>query len=143
MEVTLAELPAYAERFVRNLPKERGKKAFVVGLSGELGAGKTAFVQEVARALGISRPVASPTYTIVQTYPVEHPVFTRLVHVDAYRLQSGEAGTIGWEEYVSNPENLVLVEWPERIFGGVPEGARHFAFAVTGEEVRSIEEKPV
>lgn len=141
MEVALAELPAYARRFVESLPTERGEKAYVVGLSGELGAGKTAFVQEVANALGISRIVASPTYTIAQTYPIHHGAFARLVHIDAYRLEKGETDTIGWQKYASSPENLILIEWPDRMPGGAPQAARVLELRVVGKDVRDIEEK--
>lgn len=138
MDVSLEALPAFAGTFADSLPAERGRGAYIVGLSGELGAGKTAFVQEVARALGASGVPRSPTFVIVQTYALPKGPFTRLVHIDAYRLKPEDADTIGWAAYAANPENLVLAEWPERLPGGLPEGARMLAFTVTGEETRHV-----
>jgi tRNA threonylcarbamoyladenosine biosynthesis protein TsaE len=83
----------------------------VVALQGELGAGKTTFVQGLARALGITRPVTSPTFTLVGEYPGDHLL---LVHMDLYRLRSpDDLLTIGFPEYLER-KALVAVEWPER-----------------------------
>lgn len=143
MDIALKDLPAYAKQFVGSLPKESGTKAYVVGLLGELGAGKTAFVQEVAKLLGVTRSVTSPTFVIAQTYIINHPPFERLVHIDAYRLDSGESDTIGWKEFLNDPKNLLLVEWADRAPGGIPAGTHTLNFTVVGEGVRNIEEKTV
>ena len=140
MDVSLARLPQFAADFADSLPRERGERAYVVGLSGELGAGKTAFVQEVAKALGASGVPRSPTFVIAQTYALPKGPFARLVHIDAYRLKPEDADTIGWADYAANPENLILAEWPEHLPGGLPEGSRMLAFRVTGEETRHIED---
>jgi tRNA threonylcarbamoyladenosine biosynthesis protein TsaE len=143
MEVSLAELPDFAKKFVSQLPQKLGNSAYVVGLSGELGAGKTTFVQEVAKTLGVSVPVTSPTFVLVQAYSINHAPFSRLIHIDAYRLSPDEKDTFGWKEYVKNPANLILAEWPERLPGGLPEGARALAFVVTGSSTREILEAHV
>src|SRR3989338_8753227 len=91
---TLAELEAEAARFARELvPRNTG--ATLVTLSGELGAGKTAFVKAVAKALGVGEVVNSPTFVLEKIYPL--PLFSqksgkgfkRLIHIDAYRLEKG------------------------------------------------------
>jgi tRNA threonylcarbamoyladenosine biosynthesis protein TsaE len=140
MEVSLEGLGDFAKHFVDGLPKQRGPGAYIVGLSGDLGAGKTAFVQKVAAALGAPATPTSPTFVLAQTYPVARPPFTKLVHIDAYRLSPEMKDTMGWKEYSAEPENLVLVEWPERIPGGMPPGMRVLSFTVTGETERSIED---
>ena len=83
----------------------------VVALHGGLGAGKTTFTQGLALALGIERPVTSPTFTLVS----EHQgTGGRLVHMDLYRLaDSSDLLEIGWQEYLESG-SLVVVEWPER-----------------------------
>ncbi len=83
----------------------------VIALHGGLGAGKTTFTQGLAMALGVNRPVTSPTFTLV----TEHQGSTgRLVHMDLYRLSDAEALLeIGWQEYLESG-SLVVVEWPER-----------------------------
>lgn len=83
----------------------------VVSLSGDLGAGKTAFVQGLAAALGVQRAVTSPTFTIVHEYAGRYPV----VHLDVYRLSSfQEVLDLGFEEYMDGGA-VVLVEWGEAI----------------------------
>ena len=140
MKVSLTGLSDFAKKFLAELPKTETDSAHIVGLSGELGAGKTAFVQEVAKALGLSAPVTSPTFILARVYPINRPPFSRLVHIDAYRLSAEEKDTFGWGEYAKNPKNLIFAEWPERLPGGVPKGARVLRFAVTGEETREITE---
>ncbi len=141
MRVFLNTLPEYARQFVEHLPTEVGKKAYIVGLSGELGAGKTAFVQEAAKALGVLDPVTSPTFIIVRTHEINRPPFKRLIHIDAYRLDPGHPDTIGWGHYASDPENLILAEWPERLPGGTPGGVQSLEFRVLSENEREITEK--
>ncbi|MDH3646166.1 MAG: tRNA (adenosine(37)-N6)-threonylcarbamoyltransferase complex ATPase subunit type 1 TsaE [Gammaproteobacteria bacterium] len=92
-----------------HLPDDR---AFVVHLSGALGAGKTTFVRGVLRAAGVMGQIPSPTYTLVETY--ETPV-AFFVHVDFYRLSgASDAEALGLREY-DRPGAIWLVEWPERV----------------------------
>ncbi len=88
-----------------------------IALSGPLGAGKTSFARALLRALGHSGPVRSPTYTLVEQYPLE----TGLVwHLDLYRLGSAEeADWLGLHDFDSNGDWL-LVEWPQRAQGHLP-----------------------
>ncbi len=88
----------------------------VISLSGDLGAGKTAFVQGIAIALGVERGVTSPTFTIVHEYDARYPI----VHLDVYRLNSfQEVIDLGFEEYL-DPEAIVLIEWGEAIAPMLP-----------------------
>jgi tRNA threonylcarbamoyladenosine biosynthesis protein TsaE len=138
MELSLENLVAFARSFVEALPKNEGKRAHIVGLSGDLGAGKTTFVQLVARALGVEDSVTSPTYVIAERYAIEHPPFTSLVHIDAYRLQEKESHTIGWDDFCKDPKNLLLVEWPERLGNAFPKDAPILIFSVVNESTRMI-----
>ncbi|MEK7063645.1 MAG: tRNA (adenosine(37)-N6)-threonylcarbamoyltransferase complex ATPase subunit type 1 TsaE [Patescibacteria group bacterium] len=137
MEVTLLSLADFAAEFVAALPKAEGQRAHLVGLRGDLGAGKTTFVQEVAKLLGADTPT-SPTFVFAQRYATTHPIFRSLIHIDGYRLQSGEAHTIGFTEFLKDPKNLMLVEWPERLGADFPPEAPILDFVVTGEDTRSI-----
>jgi tRNA threonylcarbamoyladenosine biosynthesis protein TsaE len=102
---------------VESIPTE---KAFVVGLYGELGSGKTAFVSGIAQELGIQEAITSPTFIIEKIYSLDNKQFKKLIHIDAYRLESAEElRHIGWKELVSDPHNIVFVEWPEKVEGGM------------------------
>mgnify|MGYP001582922794 CR=1 FL=1 len=106
------ELRALAATLLPELVRAR-----VVLLSGELGAGKTTFVQGVAKALGIDDVVRSPTYTLINEYQVTHPEIDHLIHVDLYRLESVdtvEMVRLGIDEWLTRPRTLMLIEWPER-----------------------------
>ena len=83
----------------------------VVAMYGELGSGKTAFVRGMARGMGISMRVSSPTFTIVNEYRGDR----ELIHFDMYRLSSGdELFDIGWEDYL-NRGSVCAVEWSENV----------------------------
>jgi tRNA threonylcarbamoyladenosine biosynthesis protein TsaE len=140
MIVSRGKLADFAKEFIKKLPHEAGAGAYVAGLSGELGAGKTTFVQHVARELGVIGTVPSPTFVIAQSYDIDHPPFTKLIHIDAYRLAPNDADTFGWGHYLSRPGSLVLVEWPEHIPGGLPRASRRLEFKVAGHEEREIVE---
>ena len=102
------------EEFVQKLKKK--DKAFVVFLSGELGAGKTTFTQGVAKVLGITEDVTSPTFVILKRYEIPDFIFKNLIHIDAYRLKGyDELQKIRFEEYVNDADNLILLEWPEMV----------------------------
>lgn len=83
----------------------------VISLTGDLGAGKTAFVQGIAAALGVEGRVTSPSFTIVHEYVGRYPI----IHLDVYRLDSfQEVIDLGFEEFL-DVESIVLVEWGEAI----------------------------
>jgi tRNA threonylcarbamoyladenosine biosynthesis protein TsaE len=110
-----------AQDFLKCLLNKKNKNACVVGLSGELGAGKTAFTQAIAKTLGIKRRVNSPTFVIMKRYTLKHKNFENLFHLDAYRLKNEkELVHLGWEEIIANPKYLVFIEWPENIIKAMP-----------------------
>ena len=83
----------------------------VVAFYGDLGAGKTTFIRGMAKALGVKEPVTSPTYTIINEYDGEIPLF----HFDMYRLASSEdLFEIGWEDYTAK-NGILAVEWSEHV----------------------------
>ena len=104
-----------------------GHVATVVGLSGDLGAGKTTLVQSIARTLGVDTPVVSPTFVIAKFYPAQHSLWDTLVHIDAYRIDDvSELDPIGWDTLIATPRTLVVVEWPERIEQRLPSTTQRF-----------------
>lgn len=138
MRLTLNTLPSFASDFIKNLPKEKSDNAYIVGLKGDLGAGKTTFVQAVAKEFGITERVTSPTFVVVKTYPIDRPPFKRLVHADLYRMHSTDSDTVGWGEYIKNGENLIFAEWSERVPGGIPPETPTLSFSVVDENTRDI-----
>ncbi|MBR6373067.1 MAG: tRNA (adenosine(37)-N6)-threonylcarbamoyltransferase complex ATPase subunit type 1 TsaE [Victivallales bacterium] len=88
-------------------------------LCGELGAGKTVISRGIARGLGITEPVTSPTFTVVQEYRL--PKGNMFYHLDMYRIDGEEAAlAFGIEDFLFAPNAITLVEWPERIPGLLP-----------------------
>ena len=138
MDLTLDGLTHYAHEFVAALPQAAGDQAYVLGLRGDLGAGKTTFVQAVAHELGVKESVTSPTYVIVQSYATTHPIFKKLVHIDAYRLTRGEPDTIGLAAYVADPSSLVLIEWSENVSYMIDFSIPVISFETIDENTRRV-----
>jgi len=107
----------------------------VVAIYGELGAGKTAFTRGIARGLGIGMNVSSPTFTIVNEYPGDVPLF----HFDMYRLESeNELFDIGWYDYLDR-EGVCVVEWSEKVPGAFPQDTIKVKIENQGDTCRRLE----
>ena len=106
----------------------------VVALTGELGAGKTCFVQGLTRGLGVAVRATSPTFVLVNEYRGRVPVY----HVDAYRSTSlAELRDLGLEEYVDG-DGVTVVEWADKLWPLLPPRAIHVDIAGVGDEPRTI-----
>lgn len=106
----------------------------VIAFYGDLGAGKTAFVRGLAKGLGLSSRVSSPTFTIVNEYQGQIPLF----HFDMYRLSSAdELFDIGWEDYLSRG-GICAVEWSENVAGAFDEDTIYIRIEKRGENEREI-----
>jgi tRNA threonylcarbamoyladenosine biosynthesis protein TsaE len=144
MKVKKEELLAVARELLQNIADAEAKlsrKAFIIALRGDLGAGKTTFTQALAKELGITEAVQSPTYVLMKSYPISFGSFTNLIHIDAYRLDKPEEfSALKPEVFLSNPENLVVIEWPERVEGVLPSPDILLSFSHEGEDhERNIE----
>lgn len=97
--------------------------AAIVTLTGDLGAGKTTFTQQLAKHLGVTEPVVSPTFGIMKGYELDdNKYFDRLIHIDAYRIEDmSEVGPLRFTELFKETRTLICLEWPEKIAGIVPE----------------------
>ena len=101
--------PAQTQQLGKSLAKKL--KGRTIALYGELGSGKTHFVQGLATGLGIKKRVLSPTFIFIRPYPQE-----RFYHVDLYRLENEkEASGLGLEEILTEPKVTIAIEWAERI----------------------------
>ena len=115
-EAFAAEAAAFASGL---LPKENG--ATLVTLSGDLGAGKTTFTQGLAKALGVSEPITSPTFVLAKSYQLPDSPFKKLVHIDAYRLAEGkDLATLAFSEVMEDAGTIVMLEWPEIVADALP-----------------------
>ena len=94
-------------------------RAFVILLSGDLGAGKTTFVQGFIKGAGVKRPVQSPTFVLLKKYTLPKKKlqqFHSIIHIDLYRLKkSAELKLLKIPDEVKDPKNIILIEWPEKI----------------------------
>ena len=114
------DLETLAEKAVSILATKKGeekKRASVILLEGDLGAGKTTFTKALSKVLGIDgSTVHSPTFILKKEYEGKHPAFKKLVHVDAYRFtHPDEAKVLRLEDDLHDPDALVVVEWPSKM----------------------------
>lgn len=143
---SLVETADFASRILVELAdKRRTNQATLVGLSGDLGSGKTTFTQAVARALGITGRVTSPTFVIMKKYQgltlleAKESPWKNLIHIDCYRLESQkDLLHLGWKEIVADKNNLILVEWPERVGELISSPTLKIKFEVINETTRKI-----
>jgi tRNA threonylcarbamoyladenosine biosynthesis protein TsaE len=127
---TAEETRSLAAAWAAELPADS-----TVALHGDLGAGKTTWVQGLAQGLGIDEPVTSPTFTI---YTIHQGPQRMLAHLDAYRLASAdEAEDLLLHEFMVSPWCLA-VEWPEKIPGWLPDDAWHLDLAIEDDGQHSI-----
>lgn len=134
---SLAETEKTAQEFISSLKPQDA--ATVIGLSGDLGSGKTTFTQAAARILGVTETVTSPTFVIEKIYKLTGQNFDHLIHIDAYRLEKGEELiNLGWKEIIGNPKNLILLEWPEKVQNILPKDIRMLQFKFIDEMTREI-----
>jgi len=111
------------------------KPGWVIGLMGDLGAGKTQLVKGLARGMGIIEPITSPTFTLVCEYEAN----LSLYHLDFYRLKDdSEIIKAGLEPYFT-PAGITVIEWIDRWNGPRPTHYRHVTLTQTGENERRIE----
>lgn len=125
---TAEETQALAARLADEWPH-----GTVLCLHGDLGAGKTCFVQGLARALGVRRPVGSPTFTLINEYKGPRP----LAHVDLYRVRgAADAFSLGLEDYLFQFPGIVAIEWAERVAELLPETCWHIHLEPCGDSAQ-------
>ena len=109
-------------------------------LKGDLGAGKTTFAKAIAKYLGVEDVVISPTFNLIKIYKTKHKYFTRLVHVDLYRLDSigiDQLVELGLQEYIDDIKSLVLIEWPDRLEVKIKDSIQ-ISFNILNDKEREI-----
>ena len=136
---SLEETQKLSESFVGFVKQNPTFNTF--GFSGDLGSGKTAFTKCVASLLGITEHITSPTFVIQKKYSIslEGFPFKTLIHIDSYRLENGgELNTLHFQEELENPENLIIIEWPEKVEDALPKDLPILQFSFVDEHTRTI-----
>lgn len=128
------------KNIAREIIKEPiGTNALVFALKGELGGGKTTFVQGLAEGLGVKERVLSPTFLIVKEFPLSKGKRNMLYHIDCYRISSPqELLDLGFSGILSDPRNVVVVEWADRVRSILPKDTRWIRFVLVKEDTREI-----
>lgn len=135
----LKDTKKFAQKFVDDLKDGQN----IVLLQGNLGAGKTTFSQAVLEYLGAEGPFTSPTFVIMKDYEVNfenknRKKFKKVYHLDCYRIDEGSLNDLNWNDIIEDKENLILLEWPEKIEKALPKKYVKIGFEVLGEKKRGI-----
>lgn len=120
---------------------KKNDSSWLVCLRGDLGGGKTTFAKGLAEELGVKETVGSPTFVIMKKYISSKSANKKyiLYHFDCYRIHDPkDVLDLGWEEIIEGKNNIILVEWPERIEKVLPEKKLNVKFDFIDETSRSI-----
>lgn len=111
------DLPKLAKKVSSILEKSHTERARVILLEGDLGAGKTTFTKALAHELAIDgAQVHSPTFILKKEYKASHPIFKKLIHIDAYRFNHPDEGKVlRLEEDLKDEQAVVVIEWPSNM----------------------------
>ncbi len=129
-------------KIAKNILKRKNKKAVVLALTGELGSGKTTFLQGFARGLGIKEKILSPTFIVMKRFTIskQNSFFKNFFHIDCYRLEKAkEILDLGLFKEIINLPNIVALEWADRFSKIMPEETLWIKFSLIDENKRRIE----
>jgi len=136
-----------AEEIFSPTSRRTKNQAWVIGLEGELGSGKTRFIQGFAKKLGIRQRLTSPTFVLLKKYRIPKKKVTSyklrvtsyLFHIDCYRLNKPkELLDLDFKEIISNPQNIVLIEWAEKVHSILPRDTIWVRFKIVSKKERRI-----
>ncbi len=115
------------------------RKGLVISLEGQLGGGKTEFLKGIARFLKLKEKVFSPTFLIMKSFSCKTRFFKTLWHLDCYRIKKPkEIKELDFSEIIKNPQNLIFIEWGNKIKKILPKGHLKIRFKITGENTRIL-----
>jgi tRNA threonylcarbamoyladenosine biosynthesis protein TsaE len=138
-DFSIDEIEKIAQEIYNHIGGGNGEMAQVVALDGELGAGKTTLTQKIAKLFGVQADVISPTFTIMKKYETNNKNFKNLIHIDAYRLdKEDELTNLGWSEMLRDKDNLIIIEWHERVANLIPQNSIVIKLEHIDEGKRSI-----
>lgn len=125
---SLKETQQIARKLAQKIIKKSPKKALVIALKGELGAGKTVFIKGFSDFFKIKESILSPTFVIIHKHNIKNKIknikFKTLYHIDAYRLKSHrDLEKLKIDDILDNPKNIVMIEWADRVKKVIPKEA--------------------
>ncbi|MEK7450539.1 MAG: tRNA (adenosine(37)-N6)-threonylcarbamoyltransferase complex ATPase subunit type 1 TsaE [Patescibacteria group bacterium] len=135
------ETQKLGEKIISEFRGSTPKKALVLALYGDLGSGKTTFVQGLAEGLGIKRRIISPTFIIVRQYRMKNHELRimNFYHVDLYRMENlMDVKELELKEILDNPNNIIAIEWAEKLGNGLPKKRWDIKFEYLDENKRKI-----
>ncbi len=137
----ISYLPKETKLLAQKIAKEVQKKEkgpIVFALIGTLGSGKTTFLKGLALGLGIKKRILSPTFILMRRFKLSHPRFKNFYHIDCWRLESPQdILSLGWEKILS-PENIIAIEWADKVKEFLPKGTIEVKFKIVGPKTRKI-----
>ena len=139
---SLLETKTFARKMAQEfLASERPRTgALVIGLEGDLGGGKTTFVQGFAKELGVKEKILSPTFVILKKFEIPKGKFKTFYHIDCYRINAQDILNLEFDEIISNSKNIIIIEWADKIKKILPEQTIILKFDFIDEETREIEQ---
>jgi len=141
MEIYLTKSPSQTKKLGKNLAGrifkiKSFKKAIVLGLMGNLGGGKTTFLQGFAKGLGVRERVLSPTFVLMKRFFISKKSF---IHIDCYRIKKDkEIMALGFKDIISDSRNIVAVEWANKVKKIMPKDAIFLKFEFIDKSTRKI-----
>ena len=133
---TTQEMQKIGKDLAKKIIRRDNKKALIVGLEGELGSGKTTFIQGLAKGLGIEELITSPTFVIMKRYNFPKG---ELYHIDCYRIDLKDLIELDFKEIINNPKNIVVIEWAEKVREILPRNTVWLKFEYLDRNKRLIQ----
>ena len=122
------------ELLVAVVERNHSSRTAVIALHGDLGSGKTTFMQVLARVLGVTETVSSPTFVIMKKYALQNQIFEKLIHIDAYRIENiDEMRVLGFSELLEENGTIIGIEWAEKIAELLPKETIHIGFEIEND----------
>ena len=150
-----AQTKKLGEILAKEVLKTKQKWALIFGLEGDLGGGKTTFLQGFARGLGIKEKILSPTFMILKRFKITkiknqklkikntNQKFKNFYHIDCYRISKPEEIlALGFKEIISNPKNIVAIEWSDQVRKIIPKNSLIIKFELVNKNKRKISFTP-
>lgn len=137
---TALETKNRGKKLAKKILREQATtKAWVLALRGDLGGGKTTFLQGFARGLGIRQKILSPTFVILKKFKIKHSSFNSFYHIDCYRIKKPkEISDLGFKKIITDPKNIIAVEWSDRMKKLLPQNTILISFEFYNKNKRKI-----